>query len=158
MDKSEYLLIKTNKQMLVSYVNWPTMKLVNADETEVLGKSVEQILPIGLSETFKKFSQDTFSKVGFYNGYIKFNVGSRGAQWFFVDMGKRYSPSGEWLGFEYLAYQATDQGIHQFSQLDEELHNLEKEKSSDEAKQYLDNFIQSLGCSYDEFVCGLQAI
>ena len=158
MDKNEYLLIKTNKQMMVSYANWPAIQLINASEDEILGEPIDKVLPVDLSETFKNFSQETFSKVGFYNGFIKYRVGSLGGKWFFVDMGKRYSPDGKWLGFEYLAYQATDEGISKISQLDEELRCKEKEESSDEAKRYLDTFIQSLGCSYDEFVCGLQAI
>lgn len=158
MKKDEYLLIKTDRQRMVSYCNQTMLALIDRDEAAVNGVDVDSLWHIATSNTMSNYSDGAFELKGFFNGYGRYKLKNGELIWIFFDAGKRYSPNGDWLGYEFIGYPASEEGISRFTQLDEELQHIEKSQSPAVAAEHLDQFIESLGCSYDEFVCTLQAL
>ncbi|ARN74972.1 PAS domain-containing protein [Oceanicoccus sagamiensis] len=159
-DESEYILIKTDQQLTISYTNQTFQQLINTPEEQLIGENFEHVWRPDIPASIQRFSSQQLKKLGFYNGYASYPLAAntKSREWIFFDFGKRYSTDGTWLGYEYIGYCPSVQGIDHFDRLFAELAELEDGSSDglEKAQQHLHNNIESTGMGYEELVCILQ--
>ncbi len=159
-DESEYILIKTDPKYVISYANQTFQHLINTPEDQLIGQNLELVWRPNIPASMQRFASQQMKQSGFHNGFADyhFSAQSKTTQWIFFDFGKRYSPSGEWLGFEYIGYCPSSRGVGHFSQLFSELSEIEDGTTEglEKSQEHLQHNIESTGMSYEELVCVLQ--
>ena len=159
-DESEYVLIKTDLQYVISYTNQTFQQLINIPEDQLIGQNLDLVWSPNIPAVLQRFGSQQMKKSSFHNGYAGYQLSAQAkkTQWIFFDFGKRYSTDGTWLGYEYIGYCPSSRGVEYFAPLFDELMALEDGSTEglERAQHHLDKNIESTGMIYEELVCVLQ--
>jgi len=160
LQKSDFIYLKMDMSMNLSYCNHVFLSLLEKPEDELLGLAYNEVWAPSIPISYEKFARKNFAEKNFRHSFCPYDLGNGQQEWIFFNFCKRFSSTEEWIGYEYVGYKSSQMAVDFFTPIYKAMQDLESQQSGEQgvlaASQYLDNYIENMDCEYEKYLCLLQ--
>lgn len=158
MGENDFIVSKTDTKGIITYCNQIFMDMAGYNEDELLGKNHNIIRHPDMPKVAFKLAWDLIKSGNEFFGFVKNLRSNGGYYWVFANITPDYDEQGKIVGYTSVRRKPNPSAIATIAPIYKELIRLESSGGMQASGEFLGNFLNEKGITYDELVLSLQGV
>jgi len=158
LNENDFIVSKTDTKGKITYCNEIFMEMASYDEKELLGINHNIIRHKDMPKVAFKIAWDLISNGKEFFGFVKNMTNKGNYYWVFANITPDYNSNGKIIGYTSVRRKAKQSAIDIIFPIYQKLISLEQTGGMKASEEYLMDFLDSKGLTYDELILSLQGV
>ncbi|WP_304545107.1 PAS domain-containing protein [Sulfurimonas microaerophilic] len=156
LNENDFIVSKTDKKGIITYVNRIFMEMGEYTEVELLGKPHNIIRHPSMPKAVFKLLWDRIQNKEEIFAFVINQTKNKNDYWVFANVTPSFDNNGNIIGYLSVRRKPKESALEIIKPLYQEMLSIEKSQGMDASIRFLEKTLSDKGISYDEFITTIQ--